>query len=96
MDMKRNRPAGGNVVRLDGSVVWMDYRPWSYTSAWGRAEKVFTICADGDHPHFAVPCDSIYVSMDPNDNVEIDGGYRPYRAYMGQSVGDARTLFGVQ
>lgn len=93
-DKTKNLPAGGHVVRLDGSVVWMDYVPWANATAWSTAENVFTICGDGDHPNFAVPSNSIYVQPDPSDNVDVS--WRPYKVYMGQGIGDARNIFGVR
>ena len=85
-DAKMSLPAGGNVCRVDGSVVWMPLyavdtkeRDDAYIIPWGGVSG----------PETAIPSDAIFVVSDGNDNVNQGV------VIMGIGVGDAGAVFGM-
>ncbi len=85
-DRKKNRPAGGNVCRVDGSVIWMPLN-----DSGGNPVDCFVPPYGGmSGGQTAIPSNAIYMPSDANDNVY------DWRVIMGNGAGDARAIFGVR
>ena len=85
-DNKKKRPAGGNVCRVDGSVIWMPLND-SGSNPIDSFVPPFGGMSGGQT---AIPSNAIYMPSDGNDNV-FD-----FRVIMGNGAGDARSIFGVR
>jgi|GEM_PF-7067119 len=85
-DRKKNKPAGGNVCRVDGSVIWMPLN-----DSGGNPIDAFVPPFGGmSGGQTAIPSNAIYMPSDGNDNVY------DFRVIMGNGAGDARIIFGVR
>jgi prepilin-type N-terminal cleavage/methylation domain-containing protein len=63
LDPRTNRPAGGNVGSLDGSVRWFPYKP---TFTGGRYSDTFMPIGLGGNNSRAIPANAIWMTMTNN------------------------------
>jgi prepilin-type N-terminal cleavage/methylation domain-containing protein len=67
-DFKNNRPAGGNVACLDGSVQWFPYQPKFHAKLY---TNTFIPSNYPGNNTIAIPSNAIFMVVDGNDNCPI-------------------------